>query len=127
MLPLGTSQAARSVATVLMTKYEIQPEQRVLLLLPSQIDYVSAFFGVIAAGGTAVPLDARFTKPEVERVVRAAGTFLAIASPSLRPQLNGLELSVVDSQSIGIGESYGVNDVREVGARASGHLLNVGH
>lgn len=48
----------------------IRPGDRVLVCLPSGIDFVQAYYSVIAAGAIAVPISPRLPEADVERILR---------------------------------------------------------
>ncbi len=66
-------EKARSIAAMLQSC--CSPGDRVLLLFPTSLDFITAFFGVLYAGMVAVPL----TPPDPSRLKETLPTFLNIA------------------------------------------------
>ncbi|MCG8915480.1 AMP-binding protein [Actinokineospora sp. PR83] len=61
-----------------LTDHGLTQGDRVALLLPNGLEFCVALFGVIRAGGVAVPIDTDSAPPEVERVVEHCGAKLAL-------------------------------------------------
>ncbi len=105
-------EKARTIAALLQFHSRIQPGDRVLLLLPSGLEFISTYLGCLYAGAIAVPLypphPARLMKT-LEPTLRIAtdaspavalvntALFEAISSkPKARESLNGIKLLVTD-------------------------------
>lgn len=71
----------------------VQGDDRVVLLAENRPEWVAAYFGVLWAGATCVPMDAQSTGDEVARVVAASEARGVLVSPSvqerLRREVNG--------------------------------------
>ncbi|MBI4392102.1 MAG: AMP-binding protein, partial [candidate division NC10 bacterium] len=79
----------------------LKPGDRVVLLSESRPEWGVAYLAITGAGGTAVPLDAQLTDPEIANCVRHAGAGTVIASGRFRERLaalasQGLPLTRVD-------------------------------
>ncbi len=66
----------------------LEPGDRALLLLPNDEHFVAAFFGVLLAGATPVPLAATSTRPgsglgRLSAIVAAAGPRVVLTSPGV--------------------------------------------
>jgi amino acid adenylation domain-containing protein len=75
---------ATIIASFLLSKHT--PGQRALLLFPSGIDYISAFFGCLYAGIVAVPL----YPPRLNRSLQRLNSIIADATPTLALTSSGL-------------------------------------
>ncbi len=73
------AEQARAVAAAL-TRAGLTPGDRVALLSENRPEWAAAYFGLMAAGGTAVPLDVQLSDLEVANVLQHAGCRMAIAS-----------------------------------------------
>ena len=81
---------AQTIATHLAE--HVVPGDRVVLLVPPGLDYVSAYFGCLLAGAVAVPAyppNPRRADPRVARIVADCGARLALASDALMARLDG--------------------------------------
>jgi long-chain acyl-CoA synthetase len=65
----------------------LAPGERVALLSENRPEWAVAYFAVMAAGGTAVPLDVQLADAEVANVLRHAGCRAAIASGKQVPRI----------------------------------------
>src|SRR3954468_2620343 len=65
----------------------ILPEQRVLLLMLDEPEFVYAFFGAIKIGAVPVPLNTRWTIADYEYVLRDSGASAIIVSRELHAQV----------------------------------------
>jgi acyl-CoA synthetase (AMP-forming)/AMP-acid ligase II len=63
---------------------------RVAILLPNQPELVIAYFGAIAAGALAVPVNWRLSPPEVGYVLRDSGAAAVVTTRARHAQLAGL-------------------------------------
>ena len=81
---------ARAIATHLAE--HVVPGDRVVLLVPPGLEYVSAFFGCLYAGVVAVPAyppNPRRADPRVARIVADCGSRVALVSNSFMARLDG--------------------------------------
>jgi long-chain acyl-CoA synthetase len=60
---------------------------RVLILSENRPEWPIAFFGILAAGAVAVPLDPQLSAPEVQNLARASGAQVALISSEARERL----------------------------------------
>jgi len=72
-------EEARRVAAVLLAE-GLAPGGRVALLSENRPEWIAAYFGIVGAGGTAVPLDVQLPEGEIANVLRHAECRFAIAS-----------------------------------------------
>ena len=81
---------ARAIATHLAE--HVVPGDRVVLLVPPGLEYVSAFFGCLYAGVVAVPAyppNPRRADPRVARIVADCGSRVALVSNAFMARLDG--------------------------------------
>ncbi|MFC9963006.1 long-chain fatty acid--CoA ligase [Nocardia ignorata] len=71
---------ARAQAAALIAR-GVKPGDRVGLLCPNTADFPRAYFAVLAAGATVVPVHLLLTAPEMEYVLRDSGARLLICHP----------------------------------------------
>lgn len=71
---------AREQAGALIAR-GVRPGDRVALLCPNTADFPRAYFAVLAAGATVVPVHLLLTAPEMEYVLRDSGATLLICHP----------------------------------------------
>ncbi|ADB48847.1 long-chain-fatty-acid--CoA ligase [Conexibacter woesei] len=65
----------------------VRPGDRVALLAPNGIDFVTAYFGIVAAGAVVVPVAPMLVADEIEHLVRDSGARLALAEHGCAAQL----------------------------------------
>lgn len=83
---------ARSVAAALQAR-GTRVGDRVLVLLPNGLDYLSVYYGVLLVGGTVVGLQTRSARRAVEYVASNCEPRLAVVAPDLPSlDLSGIEL-----------------------------------
>jgi len=88
-------RAARGVATGLRAR-GIEPGDKVALMIPNVPEFSIAYFGVLYAGATVVPLNVLLTAPEVRYHVEDSEAKLLIAHPLFRePAAEGAALATV--------------------------------
>ncbi|MGY0018325.1 long-chain-fatty-acid--CoA ligase [Streptomyces sp. YJ-C3] len=63
----------------------VRPGDRVALLLPNSADFPRAYYAVLAAGGTVVPVHALLVADEVAYVLRHSGCRAVVSGGALRP------------------------------------------
>jgi 8-amino-7-oxononanoate synthase len=81
---------ARAIAAHLAE--HVVPGDRVVLLVPPGLEYVSAFFGCLYAGAVAVPAyppNPRRADPRVARIVADCGARIALVSDAFMARLDG--------------------------------------
>ncbi|WP_280218974.1 long-chain-fatty-acid--CoA ligase [Nocardia neocaledoniensis] len=71
---------AREQAGALIAR-GVRPGDRVALLCPNTADFPRAYFAILAAGATVVPVHLLLTAPEMEYVLRDSGASLLICHP----------------------------------------------
>jgi long-chain acyl-CoA synthetase len=64
--------AAGARVAALLRDDGLQPGERVLLLLPNVPEFAAAYYGVLRAGGVAVPVDPLLTRTEIAAILRDA-------------------------------------------------------
>jgi long-chain acyl-CoA synthetase len=62
-----------------LVEYGIEPGGRIAILADNHPRWVAAYLGIIAAGGTAVPLDAAYDAKQVSRLLEDSGSSLVIS------------------------------------------------
>jgi len=107
-------EASNKVANALI-KMGIQKGDRVVILLPNSPEFVVTYFGVVKAGGVAVPLDVRYKVDELASLFNNSQPKVLVAeSPSLErlvPVLPGFA---------------SIKQVIELGSKYKGQFLNYG-
>jgi long-chain acyl-CoA synthetase len=68
----GELDAASARVATLLRADGLQPGERVLLLLPNVPEFAAAYYGVLRAGGVAVPLDPLLTRTEIAATLQDA-------------------------------------------------------
>lgn len=68
----GELDAAAARVAGLLRDDGLRPGERVLLLLPNVPEFAAAYYGVLRAGGVAVPLDPYLTRTEIAAILRDA-------------------------------------------------------
>jgi long-chain acyl-CoA synthetase len=66
------------------------PGDRVLLASENRPEWAAAFFGILAAGGVAVPVDAQLSERELRNLWRTSGARIAILSDEVAERLPDL-------------------------------------
>ena len=66
--------AASARVALLLLEDGLQPGERVVLLLPNVPEFAAAYYGVLRAGGVAVPLDPYLTRTEIAAIVQDAAS-----------------------------------------------------
>jgi fatty-acyl-CoA synthase len=67
----------------------VAPGDRVAILLPNGWEYVAGYLGVQLAGAVAVPVNARFTAPEVSYVLADSGTGVVLTNSAMTRLVSG--------------------------------------
>jgi len=73
--------AAVSRVAAWLQQRGLQPGQRVVIVLPTSVDFVTAYLGVLRADGVAVPLNTAYTAGELARLIGRSEAFAVIAGP----------------------------------------------
>jgi benzoate-CoA ligase len=76
----GVDRAAAALRAL-----NVQPEQRVALLLPDGLAFVTAFLGAIKCGAVAVPLNTALRPADYAHVLHDSGAVVLVAAPGLLP------------------------------------------
>ncbi len=69
---------------------ELEPGERVALLLPNCPEWAEIFFGITCLRLVAVPMDAKLREQEIEFILRDSGARVLFCGPALLPLLPGL-------------------------------------
>ncbi|MFO0728354.1 MAG: AMP-binding protein [Myxococcota bacterium] len=83
-------RAAQAAADFLLAQ-GLRPGDRVVLGSESRPEWGMAYFGIILAGGTAVPIDVEMSAPEIANILRSATPKGIIGSEKLRKTLADTE------------------------------------
>jgi len=77
---------ARAMAAAL-AEAGVAPGERVALISENRPEWTVSYFGIAAAGATAVPLDVQLHDSELANVVKHAGCHMAVASGKQAPRI----------------------------------------
>ncbi|MBX5490595.1 MAG: benzoate-CoA ligase family protein [Chloroflexi bacterium] len=72
-------------AAAALRALNVQPEQRVAVLLPDSLAFVTAFLGAIKIGAVAVPLNTALRATDYAHVLDDSGAVVLVAAPALLP------------------------------------------
>jgi long-chain acyl-CoA synthetase len=86
------------------------------LLLPSGAAFVAAFYGTMACGRTAVPINFLLGEREIAHVVADSGIDTVISIPPLAGRLSGLPLRVIDASTLTTSVAQADDDLRAMRA-----------
>lgn len=76
-------RALAALAADALQALGVEPEQRVVLLLPDGLAFAATFFGAISLGAVAVPLNTRLRPAEYRTVLRDCRAKVVVADPEL--------------------------------------------
>jgi long-chain acyl-CoA synthetase len=80
----ATLDCSVSAVAVALGKAGLQPGQRVVVVLPTGVAFAQAVFGVLRAGGVAVPLNPALTTGELARTLARSGAVaVVVGEPAL--------------------------------------------
>jgi long-chain acyl-CoA synthetase len=109
---------AESFAGWLVTN-GMPPGERIAILADNHPRWIAAYLGIIAAGGTAVPLDTAYHADQVTKLLKDSGTSLLVCDTKhwevAREAVAGSEVQIIMTESLG---EYG-NEHVGTGARRS--------
>lgn len=86
-LTYGQLRTLARRVTGFLIEHDVPAEGRVLLVCENRPEWVAAYFGILAAGATAVPVDSGVTPPELERLTHAADASGVLLSPRVAARL----------------------------------------
>lgn len=92
-------ERTRAVASHLVAR-GIEPGDRVAFALPNVVEFADWYFGIVRAGGVAVPLNPRLRAAEVAAQVQHAGAVLVVGFPGIDATLAGAHQAGVPSLEI---------------------------
>lgn len=87
----GLDDQVTAMATGLVT-HGVAPGDRVALLLGNRIPFIVALYGVLRAGGVAVPLNTSSTAAEIEHAVGQSGARAIICDPGTSETVRGADV-----------------------------------
>lgn len=88
------ASASRAVAARLLER-GLKPGDRVVVYSENSVDVVLAYLGIFRAGSIAVPVNALYSTPELERVLKDADAKICLASAARRASLPGTSARLV--------------------------------
>jgi long-chain acyl-CoA synthetase len=96
---------ARQIAAVLIED-GVEPGTRVALMCPNTVEFVTAYYGILAAGGVVVPVPTLLTADEAAHLVRDSGAALVIHHPAVATAGDGAAAAagVPAYSTTGLGE-----------------------
>lgn len=90
------SQIAARASAIAQHLPSVTDRQTIGLLLPSGAAFVAAFYGAIACGRTAVPINFLLGEREIAHAIADSGIDTVVSVPPLAGRLSGLPLRVID-------------------------------
>jgi len=106
-------EEARRTAAALVER-GIRPGDRVALVCPNTVEFVTAYYGVIAAGGTVVPVPTLLRAGEAAHLVRDSGASAVLYHPAVAEAAEGAASETgVPAYSTGAGGSGGLGEGHE--------------
>lgn len=121
------NEASNKVANALI-KVGLGKGERVATLLPNSPDFIIVYFGIIKAGGIAVPLDIRYKVEELASLFGNCQPKVLVAeSPFLEPLIPALSRFSSVQHVVELGSSYEGQflSYREIMAASSAHRVEV--
>ncbi len=87
---------------VALVRHDLRPGDRVAIVAENRPEWVIAYLGIVAAGGTAVPLDLQLNSGDLARLLTRSGARLAFVSATTWPLLKnvGLPVTVIAFDSL---------------------------
>src|SRR3984893_17674138 len=93
---------AEAIAAWLLT-HRIEPSARVAILADNHPRWVAAYLGIIAAGGTTVPLDTAYHSDQVSKLLRDSSSSLLMCDQKhwevAREAVAGTDIVIVQTDS----------------------------
>jgi long-chain acyl-CoA synthetase len=86
----GELRASADAVAGFLVAQGLAPGERVLLASENRPEWPIAFFGILLAGGVAVPVDAQLSAPELANLARSAGAKVALLSDEVAERLREL-------------------------------------
>ena len=120
-------EASNKIANTLI-KIGISKGERVAMLLPNSPEFVIIYFGIVKAGGTAVPLDTRYKVGELASLFASCQPKVLVAdSPSLEPLVPALSRFKYIEHVIDLNSNYEGQflSYRQIMATASSNRVEV--
>jgi fatty-acyl-CoA synthase len=107
-LTYGEFDALADAFAALLRSRGVKPRDRVAILAPSGIDWITYYLGVQRCGGTAVPLNWKLTPAEIANNAKAMDVSLAVVDPAMDTTLaagipGGLTLLAGGSGAASVG------------------------
>lgn len=99
------AQQANSLANFLR-KQGLRKGDKVALLMTNCLEWLPVYFGILQSGAGVVPLNFRFTAPEIKRCLQVAEVKALVYGPEFRERLNQIKDELTElSTFIFVGES----------------------
>ncbi len=120
-------EASNKIANALI-KLGISKGERVAMLLPNSSEFVIIYFGIVKAGGIAVPLDTRYKVGELASLFASCQPKVLVAeSPSLEPLVPALSRFKYIEQVIDLNSNHEEQflSYREIMTTASSNRVEV--
>ena len=73
-----------------LSEYGIEPSDRVALYLPNVPDFLTAFHGVLRAGGVVVPMNPQYKAREIGHLLADNGARLVVTLADLTPRVEAV-------------------------------------
>ncbi|MCF7838103.1 MAG: AMP-dependent synthetase/ligase [Candidatus Marinimicrobia bacterium] len=84
----------------LLTDFGVQAGQRVGLFMENSPEWIESYFGIVACGVVAVPIDAKLLEQEVAHILRDSGAVALLAGARAYPLLRDIEALLPDLRQV---------------------------
>ncbi|MDB5799001.1 MAG: hypothetical protein JWP36_2903 [Paucimonas sp.] len=106
---LELDQASSAVAASLQ-RMGVMPGDRVALYLPNCVEFAFAFFGIVKAGGIAVPVNMRLAPPEIAFMLQDAQPRVAFVSSEHSAEFERAATETAPFRRIAVNGAPGAHD-----------------
>jgi long-chain acyl-CoA synthetase len=96
----------------------LRPGDRAVIIAENGYDWISAYYGIVLAGGVGVPIYYDLKPAEIDEMVRRAEPALAVVSPRARQKLDAT-LAGLRTIVVGDGVAEGAETLDDVAAAAT--------
>ncbi len=93
------NEQANQIAHFLADEYNIQPDDRVGLLLRRSDRIITGILGILKSGGAYVPIDSEYPPERIRHIVRDSGCKVVLTETGVQ-ELSGLSSDIADIRAI---------------------------